>query len=114
MKDDFDNGLGIPDDELTGGSAISDLSDVAGSGPEGDLLGDLSQPAGRPSGGARARRSPSAPRAASSARKPVKNKPAKKTGPKKVAKKAAKKKSAGKAKPACKSARKRARSGKKK
>jgi hypothetical protein len=37
MKDDFDSGMGIPDDELGGGAAESDLGDSAGQGAEPDL-----------------------------------------------------------------------------
>ena len=35
MDDDFDNGMGMPDEELPGGSALSDTGDI-GAGDEGD------------------------------------------------------------------------------
>jgi hypothetical protein len=117
MKDDFDNGMGMPDEELTGGSSLSDMADITAGSLEGDLLGELEEPGSRPSGGARARKAAFVPRARSAAKvakaaKPVKKKIAK---AKKVAKKAAKKKGARKAKPARKgSSKKRARAGKKK
>ena len=30
MQDDFDHEMGIPDDELTGGSTMSDMGDAGG------------------------------------------------------------------------------------
>src|SRR5262249_29495140 len=85
MQDDFDNGMEVPDDELAGESAASeDLGDLGGAEGEGRAEGGAgSAPAGRPSGGARARKS-------SSARKSAGARKAAKSG----AKKAAKKKSA--------------------
>jgi hypothetical protein len=55
MQDDFDNGMGLPDDELGGGSAMSDMGEH-GAGHEGETEAP-GAPAGRPSGGARARKS---------------------------------------------------------
>jgi len=95
MQDDFDNGMGLPDDELTGGSAISDMGEAGGPAePELDITAEAP---GRPSGGARARKSagarrPTPRRAAGGARKsPRKAKRAKK---KSVARKTVKKKTA--------------------
>jgi hypothetical protein len=120
MKDDFDNGMGMPDEELAG-ETLSDVGDL-GLDLEGDG-GQLEQePAGRHSGGARAKAA-STPRKSSGASKVAKapggkaanvgvskaKKPksrAKKTGGR-TATKAAKKK------PAAKSAKKR-KAGKKK
>ena len=79
MQDDFDNRMGLPDDELPGGSAMSDMGDSADRA-ETDI--DLGEPAGRPSGGARARKStgghkPSAaPKAASAPPAPAARKAA--------------------------------------
>ena len=56
MDDDFDSGMGIPDDELAGESAGSDMGDE-GAGHEGDADIGAGEPTGRPSGGARARKS---------------------------------------------------------
>src|SRR5262245_63318619 len=53
MTDDFDSGVGMPDDELGGGSAMTDTGE-AGAGADDEGGGE---PAGRPSGGARARKS---------------------------------------------------------
>ena len=67
MKDDFDSGMGVPDDELAGGSAMSDLGDAGLGGADGEGEGDSeggSAPGGRASGGARARKSSGAPKAA--------------------------------------------------
>ena len=71
MQDDFDNGVEMPDDELTGEHAPSeDLGeDLAGGGGEGHTPA-TSTPAGRPSGGARAKSSSA--RKSSGARKPAK------------------------------------------
>jgi hypothetical protein len=110
MKDDFDDGMGMPDDELTGGSSLSDVADITSGGLEGDLLGELEEPAGRPSGGARAGKSAFVPRPRSV---PKMAKPAKKKIAKKAPKKAAKKKGARKAKAARKGSSKK-RAGKKK
>ena len=54
MTDDFDHGMGIPDDELGGGSAEPDMGDSAAPGHETEM-GEGGGAAGRPSGGARAR-----------------------------------------------------------
>src|SRR5262249_13759776 len=56
MQDDFDSGMDIPDDELTGGSGESGTGDSAAHGAEmeGDEGGSDT---GRRSGGARARKS---------------------------------------------------------
>jgi len=110
MQDDFDSGMGIPDDELAGESAMSE-GDALG-GHEGDVELDApeGEPVGRASGGARAMASgggkPSAPRKAAPAKKAA----AKKAVAKKAAKPAKKaksaKKSAGAKKAAGKGARK--------
>jgi len=110
MQDDFDSGMGIPDDELAGESAMSE-GDALG-GHEGDVELDApeGEPVGRASGGARAMASgggkPSAPRKAA----PAKKASAKKAVAKKAAKPAKKaksaKKSAGAKKAAGKGARK--------
>ena len=63
MDDDFDNGMGMPDEELPGGSALSDTGDV-GAGDEGDADAELSESSGRMSGGARARKPSSAGKSA--------------------------------------------------
>ena len=60
--DDFDNGAGIPDEELGGESAVSegDLGEPIGGGAddEGEAeAAEAAAPAGRRSGGARARKS---------------------------------------------------------
>ena len=94
MQDDFDSGMGMPDDELAGGSAMSDMGEAGHGGAEGEGEGG-GEPAGRPSGGARARKS-SGSRKSSSARKGV-------AKPKKAVKKAAPKKAKAK-KPARKAA----------
>ncbi len=59
--DDFDNDMGLPEDELTGGSAMADSGDL-GLGLDAEDEMDTAAPS-RPSGGARAR-SVSAPRSA--------------------------------------------------
>jgi hypothetical protein len=97
MKDDFDSGMGIPDDELAGGSAMSE-GDAALGGPEGEgeldvlVIGSV----GRASGGARAggRKTPRAARKTAPARKKAakKAKPAKKKSARKAAKKSGGKK----------------------
>jgi hypothetical protein len=114
MDDDFDNEIGLPDDEI-GGSA-DDLADVGMGGLEGELEPGIGETGGtRSSGGARARQSkptPRAPKTAAPAKKAAAPKAAKKKPAKKAAKKAAKKKPKAKAKK--KSVRKAARkSGKK-
>jgi hypothetical protein len=112
MDDDFDNEIGLPDDEI--GGSTDDLVDVGIGGIEGELGPGAGEPGGtRSSGGARARQStPSrVPKAAAPAKKSAAVKAAAK---KKPAKKAAKKKPKAKAKVKKKPARKAARkSGKK-
>jgi len=106
MQDDFDNGMGIPDDELAGESAMSEGDALGGHDGDVELEAPDSEPVGRASGGARAMSSGgpgnAAPRKAA-AKKPAKKaakaakkaKPArkavKKSAPKKAAKKSAKK-----------------------
>jgi len=119
MQDDFNNRMGLPDDELPGGSAMGDSGDRA----ENDM--DVgSEPTGRPSGGARARKSTSghkssvtrkaaAPAKSSSARKAASRSGAKKGAKKSAARKGAMKAGARK-KGASKGASKSARRGKKK
>ena len=110
MDDDFDNEIGLPDDEI-GGSA-DDLADVGMGGLEGELEPGIGEAGGtRSSGGARARQSAPtsrAPKAAAPAKKAAKPKAAKKKAAKKAAKKKPKAKSKAKAKkkPARKAARK--------
>src|SRR3954454_23797588 len=101
MQDEFDNGMGIPDDELAGESGTSD-SDAL-NGDEGvDLEAPESEPVGRASGGARAMSSGGAKAAT-----PRKAAPAKKAVTKKSARAAKRVKPARKsAAPAKKSARK--------
>jgi hypothetical protein len=103
MQDDFDSGMGIPDDELAGESAMSEGDALGGHDGDVELDAPEGEQVGRASGGARAIASgggkPSAPRKAA----PAKKAPAKKAVAKKaVAKKSAK--PAKKAKPARKSA----------
>ena len=101
MKDDFDDGpLGLPDDEMAGGSELPDLD----SGGEVDVEIDLGggEPAGRLSGGARA----VSRKASASPRKSAPKKAPKKAATKKAKKPAAKKKTAKKAKASKKKARK--------
>jgi hypothetical protein len=109
MDDDFDNEIGLPDDEIAG--SADDLADVGMGALEGELEPGVGEAGGRrSSGGARARQSaptPRAPKAAapakkSSAPKTAKKKPAKK----KPAKKKSKPKAKAKKKPARKAARK--------
>jgi len=54
MQDEFDGGMGIPDDELTGGSAGPDMGE---GGPEPESGGGEPGGGRRSSGGARARKS---------------------------------------------------------
>src|SRR2546421_11601560 len=56
MKDDFDNGMGLPEDELTGSTSMSDPGDLGLGGMDAEDEMDSGSP-GRPSGGARARSS---------------------------------------------------------
>jgi hypothetical protein len=63
MKDDFDDGgMGLPDEEISGGSEMHDLD----AGAEGDIELDLEggERTGRPGGGARTH-APSSPRKSS-------------------------------------------------
>src|ERR1700691_6259992 len=63
MKDEFDDGgMGLPDEEMTGGSDLHDLD----TGTEGDVELDLEggERTGRPGGGARTH-APSSPRKSS-------------------------------------------------
>src|SRR5262245_63223999 len=68
MTDDFDSGVGMPDDELTGGSAMTDTGDAGAGGADDEGGGE---PTGRRSGGARARKSGGS-KSAGSARKAAK------------------------------------------
>jgi len=95
MQDEFDSGMGIPDDELAGESAATE-GDALGGDDDVELEAPDSEPVGRASGGARAMSSggggkPAASRKASGKKKAVKKaaKPAKKTA--KAAKKSAQK-----------------------
>ena len=54
MEDDFDNGMGLPEDELTGSTSMSDPADLGLGGMDAEDEMDSEAP-GRPSGGARAR-----------------------------------------------------------
>src|ERR1700681_4093351 len=63
MKDEFDDhGMGLPDEEMTGGSDLHDLD----TGSEGDIELDMEsgERTGRPSGGARTH-APASPRKSS-------------------------------------------------
>ena len=89
MKDEFDDhGMGLPDEEMTGGSDLHDLD----TGSEGDIELDLEggERTGRPSGGARTH-APASPRKSSSGG--LKSAARKSAAPKAAAKKAAAKKS---------------------
>jgi hypothetical protein len=88
--DDFDNDMGLPDDDLTGGSPETDPGDL-GLGMDADDDLESAAPS-RPSGGARARTT-SASRPAKAAPPAAKSAPAKSA----AKKKSAKKKAAGKA-----------------
>ena len=101
MDEDFDNGMGLPDDEI--GVSIDDIADTGAGGIESDVEPRVAAVGGtRSSGGARAR-TVRAPKAAAPAKKSSKPKAAKKKPAKKAAKKKAK---AAKKKPARKAARK--------
>src|SRR5713226_1338270 len=92
MKNDFEEGgMGLPDEEITGGSDLHDLD----TGAEGDIELDLEggERTGRPSGGARTH-APSSPRKSSG------------SGPKSSAKKSAAPKTAAKKSSAPKAAKK--------
>jgi adenylate kinase len=110
MQDDFDSGMGIPDDELAGESATSE-GDALGGHDDIELEAPDGEPVGRASGGARAMSSggagKAAPRKAAPAKKAAKaaKKAVKKAKPARKAAKASKK-SAPKKKSAKKSARK--------
>jgi hypothetical protein len=96
MNDDFDNEMGLPEDELGGGSATSDSGDLGLGGMDAEDEMESEAP-GRPSGGARAKGSSGArarKRAAAPARKTAKRKAAgggKKKGGRKTARKTARK-----------------------
>jgi hypothetical protein len=103
MDDDFDNGMGLPDDEI--GVSIDDIADTGAGGIENDVEPGTAGAGGtRSSGGARAR-TVRAPKAAAPAKKSAKPKAVKKKAAKK-APKAAKKKAKAAKKPARKAARK--------
>jgi hypothetical protein len=95
MNDDFDNEMGLPEDELGGGSASSDSGDLGLGGM--DAEDEMESQPGRPSGGARAKPSGGRPRkrtAAPAARKSAKRKAAgggKKKGARKAARKGSRK-----------------------
>ena len=114
MQDDFDDGgMDLPDDDLTGGGEIGDLEHGDHEGVDLDM-GAGGEPAGRPSGGARAHAgggSKPAPRkSASRARKGAAKKSggARKSGARKGASKGGRK-SAGARKGARKGGRKKGR-----
>jgi hypothetical protein len=68
MQDDFDNDMGMGDDEdHTGGSAMSDTGDLGGGVAEGEAEGG--EGTGRRSGGARARKSSAGSRKSAGGRK---------------------------------------------
>src|SRR5947209_1033475 len=99
MKDDFDNGMGLPEDELTGSTSMAEPGDLGLGGMEAEDEMNSEAP-GRPSGGARARssspaqprkRAAAAPAARKSAGKGAKKKSAGRGGKKKAAKKSARK-----------------------
>ena len=106
MQDDFDNHMGLPEDELTGGSAMSDAGELGIGGMEDEI--DAGAP-GRPSGGARARKSSGSPKRAAvpAARKAATKKSVSRGAKKRSAKKkSAKKKSVKKSTGARKASRK--------
>src|SRR5262249_4349132 len=100
MDDDFDNGMGLPDDEI--GVSIDDIAEAGPGGIESEVEAVVVPGGPRSSGGARAQTA-RAPKAAASAKKSSKPKAAMKK--KKPAKKAAKKKAKAAKKPARKAAR---------
>ena len=101
MEDDFDNDMGLPEDELTGGS-MADHGDLGLGGMDVEDEADSEAP-GRPSGGARSMsgsrpRKPAAPApaarksaSAGAKKKMSARRPAKKKGAKKSARKASRK-----------------------
>ena len=89
MQDDFDSGMGIPDDELAGESAASEGDALDSHDGDVELEASEGEPVGRASGGARARQS-SGGGSKPAARKAAPAKKAK-AAPKKAVKKAAKK-----------------------
>jgi len=100
MDDDFDNEMGLPEDELTGSTSMSDPADLGLGGMDAEDEMDSEAP-GRPSGGARARGA-SASRPRKKAKKKSSGRAKKKTAKKSARKasrkpmrKAAKKASAG-------------------
>jgi hypothetical protein len=94
MKDDFDNGMGLPEDELTGSTSMSDPGDLGLGGMDAEDEMDSETP-GRPSGGARARSSSSSRPGKRTVAAPAARKSASTGAKKKSASTAAKKKSAG-------------------
>ena len=85
MQDDFDSGMGIPDDELAGESAMSEGDALGGHDGDVELDAPESEPVGRASGGARAMASgggkPSAPRKAAPAAKKAPPRPPRRRPP---------------------------------
>ena len=75
MQDDFDSGMGIPDDELAGESAMSEGDALGGHDGDVELEAPESEPVGRASGGARAMSSGGA-KAARPGRRPAAKKAA--------------------------------------
>jgi hypothetical protein len=111
MKDDFDNRMGLPDDELPGGSGMSDMGDSS-ERAENDMDMPGNEPSGRRSGGARTRKTTGGHKASPS-RKAAggrKSSSARKSagggGARKASKSGAKKKGGGRKKGARKAARK--------
>src|SRR3954468_11603840 len=102
MQDEFDSGMGIPDDELAGESAMSEGDALGGHDGDVELEAPDSEPVGRASGGARAMSSGGGKAATSRKAAPAKKAVAKKAARPAKKAKAAKKRAA----PAKKSARK--------
>ena len=80
MQDDFDNGMGIPDDELAGESAMSEGDALGGHDGDVELEAPDSEPVGRASGGARAMSSGGAGKGAPRRAGPAGNPAAVRTG----------------------------------
>jgi hypothetical protein len=93
MQDDFDDRIGMPEDDLGGGS---DLAEAGGGAEEVEAIEVIDvEPAGRVSGGARSRSSSGRKRPAAARKSaPVKAKP--KAKPRKASRKAPAKKQAAK------------------
>ena len=94
MQDDFDSGMGIPDDELAGESAMSEGDALGGHDGEVELEAPENEPVGRASGGARAlssggAKTPSPRKAAPAPKKAVAKKTAKPASKAKPARKSA-------------------------